>query len=983
MRRGQIVTFYSYKGGVGRSFALANVSVALATWGYRVLCIDWDLEAPGLGHYFGAEWSNAGLVDLVSGQIESGDTDQWRRYVQTVMFEGRIRVDFIASGTGDAEYIERLQRLRWDELYERHGLAQVLEAWREAWSAEYDYVLIDSRTGITDTSAICTAHLPDVLVVLFTANRQSLEGCVDVIVRANAARRRLPFDRSALHVLPVPARFDSKEEYRRALEWQAKFVERMGHFLDSWAEPGVAQAEIISRVTIPYVAYWSFGEGLPVLEEQSLSPGTVRFALETIAALLGQRLANTGSLLKGAEGYIQAAARAAHSGEGYDFDALLGMTDDMTSLGRGLIDALAARDLRVIEMTRSESALPAGESAAEPSARHAVFLIGREVSPLIDGELRRLAKQMLDGPEERTVILVLLGSSVKRNLPTLLQRLAVEVGADIGIESLADRIVAELRPIPARAHEDAAPSIASTPPLERPEVRQALQRLESKNPRMRQLALATLIRLGAIEHLPAMVGRLADDDVRVRDSARTGLLHLVASKRQLDPEFRLVENVLPMPPEPLAQVGAGEFLALAGEERGVDLLLNLVDHAEATVRIRVASALGAVVSPIAADWLSALTEDPDERVVAAALVGLVRLSGQITHEVLASSKRLLRYNIRRLEIGPEIAREFVNPQPEFLNSMNGLLGQPLVDDIVKAMLAGPARAIVQNWIVDRIALGETDEALLATELLSEYSEPRIVDTLITRLRDEYGEGRLALVRALGLTRSEVAVPALSQALVDSAPQIRSAGIEALSKLRSRDIAGMLEPMLKDSAASVRVAAIRGLAGLDSTLGASVGRRLMKDDSSDVRLAAVEAVGNKALLEDAEPIADLLEDSENSVRLAAIRVLSQIDTPLSRAKLRNALDDVKLEIRREALQGYARVANFDEIAQRLLTLDVNGHHPWLDVRKPIEQDWIVMAARRVQLTPSAVLARLEKMNGVLGDVLSLPSAPDEAASDTAS
>jgi HEAT repeat protein len=315
--------------------------------------------------------------------------------------------------------------------------------------------------------------------------------------------------------------------------------------------------------------------------------------------------------------------------------------------------------------------------------------------------------------------------------------------------------------------------------------------------------------------------------------------------------------------------------------------------------------------------------------------------------------------------------------------MNGLLGQPLVDDIVKAMLAGPARAIVQNWIVDRIALGETDEALLATELLSEYSEPRIVDTLITRLRDEYGEGRLALVRALGLTRSEVAVPALSQALVDSAPQIRSAGIEALSKLRSRDIAGMLEPMLKDSAASVRVAAIRGLAGLDSTLGASVGRRLMKDDSSDVRLAAVEAVGNKALLEDAEPIADLLEDSENSVRLAAIRVLSQIDTPLSRAKLRNALDDVTLGIRREALQGYARVANFDEIAQRLLTLDVNGHHPWLDVRKPIEQDWIVMAARRVQLTPSAVLARLEKMNGVLGDVLSLPSAPDEAASDTAS
>ena len=48
----RIVTFYSYKGGVGRSFVLANVAVLLARWGCRVLCIDFDLEAPGLHFYF-------------------------------------------------------------------------------------------------------------------------------------------------------------------------------------------------------------------------------------------------------------------------------------------------------------------------------------------------------------------------------------------------------------------------------------------------------------------------------------------------------------------------------------------------------------------------------------------------------------------------------------------------------------------------------------------------------------------------------------------------------------------------------------------------------------------------------------------------------------------------------------------------------------------------------------------------------------------
>ena len=47
-RNGRIVTFYSYKGGTGRSMALANVAWILASNGTRVLTIDWDLEAPGL-----------------------------------------------------------------------------------------------------------------------------------------------------------------------------------------------------------------------------------------------------------------------------------------------------------------------------------------------------------------------------------------------------------------------------------------------------------------------------------------------------------------------------------------------------------------------------------------------------------------------------------------------------------------------------------------------------------------------------------------------------------------------------------------------------------------------------------------------------------------------------------------------------------------------------------------------------------------------
>ena len=53
---GEVITFYSYKGGTGRSMALANVATLLArrraAGSRRVLVIDWDLEAPGQHHYF-------------------------------------------------------------------------------------------------------------------------------------------------------------------------------------------------------------------------------------------------------------------------------------------------------------------------------------------------------------------------------------------------------------------------------------------------------------------------------------------------------------------------------------------------------------------------------------------------------------------------------------------------------------------------------------------------------------------------------------------------------------------------------------------------------------------------------------------------------------------------------------------------------------------------------------------------------------------
>ena len=64
------ITFYSYKGGVGRSLALVNIATRLAEFGKKVCVIDFDLEAPGLHLKFPVsrgdlKKTNKGIVDYV------------------------------------------------------------------------------------------------------------------------------------------------------------------------------------------------------------------------------------------------------------------------------------------------------------------------------------------------------------------------------------------------------------------------------------------------------------------------------------------------------------------------------------------------------------------------------------------------------------------------------------------------------------------------------------------------------------------------------------------------------------------------------------------------------------------------------------------------------------------------------------------------------------------------------------------------------
>ena len=426
---GTVVTFYSYKGGVGRSSTLANVAVLLARWGYRVLAIDWDLEAPGLHHYFKdvmSEQPAGGVIDLAHDFL--ADKSTLRAYEVTIDVEGGV-LALLAAGKNDRDYAERVQAIDWAALYDQ-GFAPFLEERREEWTANYDFVLIDSRTGIADTAGICTAHLPDQLVVVFTANEQNLRDVVDIAERADRARDGMPYDRPKHLVLPVLSRLDNRVEYERAEFWQRKCAEAVKSLFSNWLAKTVPEDVMLRHLTVPYVSYWSFGEQLPVLEELTPSADQISFALETVAAVIAQRFDRTDLLAENRDAYV-VEARARN----YEFDVDLLVSSPRSAAGKAaeLIDKLIRLGLRV---QQSLSGVPEFLDKSPELAEHLCLVVDGEVTRWQVTEAERFLRQTFaPGEGQRQLFCVFTREADRESLPGFLRNLRpLRLGPDVARE---------------------------------------------------------------------------------------------------------------------------------------------------------------------------------------------------------------------------------------------------------------------------------------------------------------------------------------------------------------------------------------------------------------------------------------------------------------------------------------------------------------------------------------------------------------------
>jgi MinD-like ATPase involved in chromosome partitioning or flagellar assembly len=181
-----VVTFYSFKGGVGRSMALVNVAAELAKRGKRVLMVDFDLEAPGLDTFdlTRSDDCKRGLLDFVCDFRDTTEVPDVKEYVyQTGADLGTGELWVMPAGLQDDEYDCRFRSVDWADLYASQNGFLLFEDLKAQWSEalEMDYVLIDSRTGHTDVGGICTRQLPEAVVAFFFPNEQNRRGLQSVV----------------------------------------------------------------------------------------------------------------------------------------------------------------------------------------------------------------------------------------------------------------------------------------------------------------------------------------------------------------------------------------------------------------------------------------------------------------------------------------------------------------------------------------------------------------------------------------------------------------------------------------------------------------------------------------------------------------------------------------------------------------------------------------------------------------------------------
>lgn len=227
--------FYSFKGGVGRTLALVGAAMELYRQGKRVLCVDTDLEAPGLTLMPDFKDTIAGKRGFIEVATETLNGNPQPMELTRIHLDRAVLVPRVDSGmlcvvgAGGAleEYGGWLDRFQEANLSKRKGAVENLRSMFEQTRAPdgepFDFVFIDLRTGLSLLSTDLVDYLCDVLVVVSTLNTQNLTGTVNFVRSLEEQRAATPL--GIIRVLSPGPNSEVAERDRRLATYRSELGE--------------------------------------------------------------------------------------------------------------------------------------------------------------------------------------------------------------------------------------------------------------------------------------------------------------------------------------------------------------------------------------------------------------------------------------------------------------------------------------------------------------------------------------------------------------------------------------------------------------------------------------------------------------------------------------------------------------------------------------------------------------------------------------
>jgi cellulose biosynthesis protein BcsQ len=253
------VAFYSFKGGVGRTTALIHVAWLLALRGRKVVAVDLDANAAGLGSLLHLTAVPEGdILDYCCERPKIPEDIEPTFPITKIFGEVRVpdasgRLFVVPISPTSLDYMAKVEDLRTVAIPARHS--------KKLWSFFFqeitellqpDIILIDSAKGFDEWAAFSLLQAADQAIVFLYPDEQNKRG-IELLLEALGGT--LPLQLVFSRVPVGDAGRERVREYWQALQRDLQEVE--------------IQLDMAGPITVPYLTELALAQSYPVLPQLS------------------------------------------------------------------------------------------------------------------------------------------------------------------------------------------------------------------------------------------------------------------------------------------------------------------------------------------------------------------------------------------------------------------------------------------------------------------------------------------------------------------------------------------------------------------------------------------------------------------------------------------------------------------------------------------------------------------------------------------